>query len=643
MSKNLHNYSFIFIITIFFLLNRLSCVNEEKRNLQIALDQAGSNKAELKKVIEHYSNDPAEHLKLKAARFLIRNMPYHSYQAGLTKFEAAFDSIAKVPPHDPEQRKLLFEYLLDSISKLPTHDKLKTVRDIEVIDAQFLIENIDLAFEAWNSHPKEKRAGFNTFCNYILPYRNDNVPLEREIRRKYFEKFHWAIDSLQAGVPFKSVADSIFETSNYTGLATIRDFYPIPLTASRYEKCRTGLCSEEVNYIICIFRALGITASEDFVPLFGNSRTVGHSFFRIKYGDEVYCPGDLIDDYKRESIAKVFRKTYSANRNTWGEICLYTEVTPEYAPVTDVAVDIAFNGPPGRVDPVLCLFQRDVWYRIAKGKQKGDNFLFDGIGINVLYLPAYYSSGNLYPVNYPFFILPDKTIHYYDPGEGTLDSVILLRKTGLKTPRADFSRKHWVDSLRYGIFQGANDPSFNDAQLLARITNLNSTHIQTISVINSKPFRYVRFWADNHSSFLSLLEFYDSNTQKLTGKIIKSNTMNFFKWQNGAFDDDPLTYTGGFNFTLGLELDKPGIINHIRFQSRNDDNHIRPGDSYELFYWDKNWRSLGMQTAADTLLTYHKVPENSIFWLRNLSRGREENVFVMDKSGKQVFLGFDEE
>ena len=84
------------------------------------------------------------------------------------------------------------------------------------------------------------------------------------------------------------------------------------------------------------------------------------------------------------------------------------------------------------------------------------------------------------------------------------------------------------------------------------------------------------------------------------------------------------------------------MIGYIRFQSRNDDNHIRPGDRYELLYWEKDWRSLGMRIAADTLLIYHNVPENSILWLRNLTRGKEENIFVME-SGKQNFLGFCDE
>lgn len=43
-------------------------------SLEWALRQAGKNRAELEKVLQHYESDS---LKLAAATFLIRKMPYH--------------------------------------------------------------------------------------------------------------------------------------------------------------------------------------------------------------------------------------------------------------------------------------------------------------------------------------------------------------------------------------------------------------------------------------------------------------------------------------------------------------------------------------------------------------------------------------
>ena len=58
--------------------------------------------------------------------------------------------------------------------------------------------------------------------------------------------------------------------------------------------------------------------------------------------------------------------------------------------------------------------------------------------------------------------------------------------------------------------------------------------------------------------------------------------------------------------TFGSEV----LINKILCIPRNDDNFIRPGDTYELFYWgkDKKWISLGKQKAKGVYLQYKDVP-----------------------------------
>ena len=52
----------------------LSACSSQDNRLEYALRFAESNRTELEKVLDHYSTDPE---KLKAARFLIENMPYH--------------------------------------------------------------------------------------------------------------------------------------------------------------------------------------------------------------------------------------------------------------------------------------------------------------------------------------------------------------------------------------------------------------------------------------------------------------------------------------------------------------------------------------------------------------------------------------
>jgi len=108
-----------------------------------------------------------------------------------------------------------------------------------------------------------------------------------------------------------------------------------------------------------------------------------------------------------------------------------------------------------------------------------------------------------------------------------------------------------------------------------------------------------------------------------------------------AFDGDALTNycNWGKEYTwVGLEFDTPKRIEKIVYLPRNDDNCIRDGELYELFYWDNKWVSLGQQTGSSETykLTYKNAPVNALFLLRNLTKGAEERIFTYEK-GEQVW------
>lgn len=113
-----------------------------------------------------------------------------------------------------------------------------------------------------------------------------------------------------------------------------------------------------------------------------------------------------------------------------------------------------------------------------------------------------------------------------------------------------------------------------------------------------------------------------------------------FKLAN-CFDYAPLTYFLSKKegqeliFDFGSEV----LINKILCIPRNDDNFIRPGDTYELFYWgkDKKWISLGKQKAKGVYLQYKDVPRNALLFLHNETRGKEEEVFFL-RDGEQYFV-----
>jgi hypothetical protein len=222
--------------------------------------------------------------------------------------------------------------------------------------------------------------------------------------------------------------------------------------------------------------------------------------------------------------------------------------------------------------------------------------------------------------------------------EETVDSVKLIRKYGLSTAR-NRRKVKWLKQLNGGVFQASNDASFKEATTLFKISDFFSTHTQKMRVNSNQPYQFVRFSSEGNEAFLAKLAFYGMDGIELKGSTIKENNWDLI-WETGAYDDNPLSFSGGTDFKLGLHLEKPQNIGTIEFQARNDDNHINIGETYELFYWNKVWISLGTQTANDTVL-YYNVPKNALLWLRNITKGKEEYPFIVDKHKNQIWLGFD--
>ncbi|MCM1450358.1 MAG: hypothetical protein NC082_08445 [Clostridiales bacterium] len=55
-----------------------------------------------------------------------------------------------------------------------------------------------------------------------------------------------------------------------------------------------------------------------------------------------------------------------------------------------------------------------------------------------------------------------------------------------------------------------------------------------------------------------------------------------------------------------------------------------------MYFWtDGKWKSLGQKTASDISLVYDNVPEKALLLLRDLSKGKDERIFMIDETGRQ--------
>lgn len=150
----------------------IGCNDRRDILLEEALILAKENRKELLKVIRHYQNDS---LKLEAAKFLIRNMPGHYSYADTTEVSQYYDAVDSLLKSMEDYD---METIQDSLVSLNKHFQqldTRTVQDIEIISAHFLIQNIDSAFVQWKKWPWAQHLSFDQFCEYILPYKTEEL------------------------------------------------------------------------------------------------------------------------------------------------------------------------------------------------------------------------------------------------------------------------------------------------------------------------------------------------------------------------------------------------------------------------------------------------------------------------------------
>lgn len=125
-----------------------ACSRDLPSGVKKSLELAGENRQELEKVLAHYQKDTADSLKLKAARFLIENMPGHfSYDStNLDHYRPVIDTINSM-----KSRRLSLETIKGKVNPLmnsliavyPLADVYsKREDDLSRIKSGMLISNI---------------------------------------------------------------------------------------------------------------------------------------------------------------------------------------------------------------------------------------------------------------------------------------------------------------------------------------------------------------------------------------------------------------------------------------------------------------------------------------------------------------------
>jgi hypothetical protein len=148
--------------------------------LEQALAFAGNNRAELEKVLAHYSVNAADSLKYKAACFLIENMPFHYSYSGKAIDDFAVEVVRYAVGHEyipgHHTRHLSVNSFDDDFQTLASSGYSQTL-DSHVVTSGFLINNIEQSFKVWQEQTRGTGLSFEDFCEQILPYRVANETL----------------------------------------------------------------------------------------------------------------------------------------------------------------------------------------------------------------------------------------------------------------------------------------------------------------------------------------------------------------------------------------------------------------------------------------------------------------------------------
>lgn len=644
----------------------LGCNKKQLTRLEFALDKAGKNRVELQRVLNHYSANPKDSLKYKAACFLIENMTYHKSLVS-PKLSDLIQEAKKLALEIKKNKSDISEYRAATIA----HDSLKriygfgldlrykTQYDIREINADYLIDNIDLSFDVWESVPWGRLVSFEQFCHEILPYRVFDEPITNW-RSVYFNRFKLIQDSILPNATLIQVCKALYDEIEKDVWYHVDNLDTSYLDAITMLKHRYGSCKEKAAFTLYAMRSLCIPGSIDMYLQSPNKMYQFHFWNQMKnnngnpieflIGDSHLYPSENSCDTTRKK-GVIYRLNFSIQEeslplkfkemdipNSLSNIYL-SNVSKDYFPKSKICIHVDKKMHEKEL-LYLCLFNNQNWRPVIFSDIQESKTVFEGLESDIIYLPAYYKRGKLIYADLPFLLSGENKIHYFHPDTVNKRTILLERKHPL--PKYLYHLKRFLIG---GRFEGANNADFSDAQILHTITDANDLKKTVISLDTFQKYRYVRYFsAEKGRCNMAELAFYSPDSIKLNGIIIGTNgsyNYNSARKKEAVFDDDPLTFFESNLLSdgwVGLDFGTPRSIKQIIYQFRNDDNLIRKNDSYELFYFTKQGTvSLGKKIGTDAqVLIFDNVPENSLLWLRNHSRGKEERIFSYE-NGKQVW------
>jgi len=398
------------------------------REVATSLELAGDNRQQLEEVIRHYKKS-RENEKLKAANFLIANMKdkgtYINELVDNNEDPVGFN-ISNFKNEAEENA------WLDSVKairgNLYSHEEF--LPDLEHITAEFLINNIDKAFEVKRNSPFCKGISDTDFFEYILPYRVG------------YEKTEYWRDSVLT--EFAGLKDTLYRFTTVLAATNFVDNWyqkQFKFGGGRYFKekkvrnysellrDKAGKCDDMCNLVVMGLRALGIPCGFDGVSYKRASDGVGHGWCFVldtktgkKYPfDALSNNGPGLFNVRDKNSPKVLRKQFAvvdnnSVKNNYDVIhpVFYmdnsVDVTLEYFETTDITFHL---NKPYPVPLYLCIWHQGKWKPVDYYYNPDSaNVNFYQVPKNNLYCLISYQSLKNEIIKEPFIINKFEEIKY---------------------------------------------------------------------------------------------------------------------------------------------------------------------------------------------------------------------------------------
>ena len=636
-------------LTILFCLSLFAACHGDQKELRRALAAAGENRQQLEQVIEYYKHDEADSLKLRAAVYLIRYMPLHkSYDTAIERYYDAVDSLI---PHlkDKETFKRGMAELYDRYKS-----RLRLNFDLRTMTAEYLIRNIEQAFDLWQNGKWATHLDFDEFCEYILPYKCiEQQPMTdwrtalEELCRGNIDRNEKECKEYRYNSRMAALETNRALSGNFLRYTKQLASYPI-FRATTLRSLPFGTCMESCTCALLAMRSKGIPVAIDFTPQWAN-RKYGHYWLTVlnmRHRSEQFAPFDIEPDaHLNRPFSKIYRMTYRPNPELAERLfrketipsslqyIFFRDVSDEYMRTDDLDVPL-FDDIDIGDNIYISTFNNQEWVAVACGeRRRGSTAHFEKLGRNVCYMPVQYDRNGFQAIGRPFYL----------DYRGRMNP-FRLDTTGYRTIR--LTRKYPVYEFVYqnrekitgGLIQASDTPDFHRTIDVAEFPRDSLTLAGNQTVQTNRPYRYWRLCAsDEGRCDMAELIFYDRSGRRLEANLIRCgrevHPQNKVNLATAINDDDPLTLfsaRGIDDIWVGFDFGRPVDIAQIVYFRRSDGNNLYPGYKYLLSFWNsRDWQEIDRQTAdARTYLDFDGVPDDALLLLQCTTTGTESRPFT---------------